>query len=219
METQEMTPLEKAQQRIDAEKKAEEERIAFKMNLQGLQSAPDLATQQRLAQQGIDFVDHLLEEVRTLSLKLRPPMLDDLGLQPALRWLVNQASREGGFKTRLTVDPALLRLNPALETACFRVIQEALTNAVRHAGASEVDITVRLERDALRLSVQDNGRGFDYAAARRRAETGLSLGLMTMEERASLVGGRLECHSAAGVGTELAAVFPVHSETASELPG
>ena len=192
---------------------------AFKMNLQGLQSAPDLATQQRLAQQGIDFVDHLLEEVRTLSLKLRPPMLDDLGLQPALRWLVNQASREGGFKTRLTVDPALLRLNPALETACFRVIQEALTNAVRHAGASEVDITVRLERDALRLSVQDNGRGFDYAAARRRAETGLSLGLMTMEERASLVGGRLECHSAAGVGTELAAVFPVHSETASELPG
>lgn len=182
---------------------------AFKMNLQALQSASEPASQRQLAQDAVGFVDHLLEQVRGLSLDLRPPMLDDLGLPAALRWLVDQEGRHGGFRTHLVVDPEMERLGPAVETACFRVIQEALTNVTRHARARDVEVEVERRTDEVRLRVRDDGRGFDPTTAREAAERGGSLGLLAMEERVTLLGGNIHWQSAPGQGTELTARLPL----------
>jgi len=153
--------------------------------------------------------------VRSLSLDLRPPLLDDLGLVPALHWLVQQHHSRGATpRVHLTTDPNLGRCEPPIETACFRIAQEALTNALRHARATSIDLTLAAREGSLRLGVSDNGKGFDSAAARVRAEGGGSLGLLGMHERASLAGGSLTLHSAPGQGTQIEAVFPLSNSSA-----
>jgi len=99
-----------------------------------------------------------------------------------------------------------------VETACFRIVQEAMTNALRHAEASRLGVTLRVVNGELVLSVRDDGRGFDLAAAAGRAARGESAGLSGMEERAQLAGGRLEMNTAPGRGTEVRALFPLAEE-------
>lgn len=156
----------------------------------------------------VQLLDRLLAQVRSLSLDLRPPLLDDLGLVPALHWLLQQ--HEGHASTprvHLNTGPNLPRCDPTLETACFRIAQEALTNALRHAQAHTVHLTVGIQDGKLRLRVRDDGIGFDATSARNRAERGASLGLLGMHERALLAGGSLTLLSAPGRGTEVEAVF------------
>ena len=105
------------------------------------------------------------------------------------------------------------RLDPVIETACFRVAQEALTNVVRHAHARMVKVELRLQDGRLHLFVRDDGVGFDVAALREQAVLGASLGLLSMEERATLTDGGLECKSAPGQGTEIHAWFPLKWRT------
>jgi PAS domain S-box-containing protein len=156
------------------------------------------------------LLDRLLAQVRSLSLDLRPPLLDDLGLMAALRWLVEQQqARVRTPRVHLESGPAFERCDPAIEIACYRVAQEALTNALRHARAHSISILLAREDGALRLSVRDDGIGFDPEAARARAERGGSLGLLSMHERISLTGGTLELRSSSGHGTRISAVFPL----------
>src|SRR5205807_5853184 len=96
----------------------------------------------------------------------------------------------------------VVRLETELETACCRVAQEALTNVARHAGARTVEVEIRLSGGALRLRVRDDGSGFDPAAARARARDGASIGVLGMQERVELLGGRFAIHSEPGRGTE-----------------
>ena len=105
------------------------------------------------------------------------------------------------------------RLDPVIETACFRVAQEALTNVVRHAHARSVNVTLRQQDGHLHLLVRDDGVGFDVEALRQKAVQGASLGLLSMEERATLVDGRLEFKSTPGQGTEVHAFFPLKWRT------
>ena len=108
-----------------------------------------------------------------------------------------------------------------IETECFRVAQEALTNVVRHAQAKTVTVELRKEAGQLHLRVRDDGIGFDVAAVREKAVRGASLGLLSMEERAALAGGGLEFKSAPGHGTEVHAWFPLKWQTpplGSEIP-
>ena len=100
-------------------------------------------------------------------------------------------------------------MDPVIETECFRVAQEALTNVVRHSQARRVALELQKENGHLHLRVRDDGIGFDVTAQRRRAVAGSSLGLLSMEERASLSGGGLEFVSAPGKGTEVHAWFPL----------
>ena len=109
------------------------------------------------------------------------------------------------------------RLDPVVETACFRVAQEALTNIVRHARARAVAVEMLKQDRQVHLFVRDDGVGFDVAALREQAVLGASLGLLSMEERATLVDGGLECKSAPGHGTEIHAWFPVKWRTPSPL--
>jgi signal transduction histidine kinase len=171
-----------------------------------LQSQPGALGSGALAE-CVGIVDEALSRVRNLSLDLRPPQLDDLGLVPALRWYLARhgGGTEGGIGFVAEVPP--VRLPAAVETACFRIAQEAVTNALRHAGAQRVWVELRQRGPELHLVVGDNGAGFDAAAARDGAAAGRSLGLLGMEERAALAGGRLALISAPGRGTEVHARF------------
>ena len=102
-----------------------------------------------------------------------------------------------------------LEIDPAVQTTCFRVVQEAITNIIRHSGAKNVAVELRREAERLELSVRDDGAGFDPAVIQQRAARHSTLGLVSMKERALLVRGGLEVHSALGQGTEIRAWFPL----------
>ncbi len=183
------------------------------MNLQSALQSPDASLLETRLKASIEAVERVLEQVRDLSLNLRPSMLDDLGLEPALRWYTNRQASLTGLKAEFRADPLENRVDPVIETECFRVAQEALTNVVRHAQAHAVAVELRRENGRLHLSVRDDGIGFDVAAGRERAVRGDSLGLLSMEERAALAGGKIEYKSAPGQGTEIHAWFPLKWQT------
>jgi len=168
----------------------------------------------------IQLLDGLLMQVRQLSLDLRPPLLDELGLVPTLRWLVDQQAQRAGLRMTFTATVDGLELDPAIQTACFRVAQEAITNIIRHSGAKNVAVELRHDAERLWLSVRDDGAGFDPAAI-QQSVTHSSLGLVSMKERALLVHGGLEVHSAPGQGAEIRAWFPLvlpEQDSSSQTP-
>jgi two-component system sensor histidine kinase UhpB len=148
-----------------------------------------------------------MQRVRDLALDLRPSVLDDLGLPAALRWYVDRFARDAHVEAHVSID-AVPYLPPELETACFRVAQEALTNVARHAQARNVWLDLHLLAEGLELRVRDDGIGFDAGAARERAIGGASMGLLGMQEHVSLVGGEYELLTRAEGGTEVRALFP-----------
>lgn len=158
----------------------------------------------------------LSEQVRKLSLDLRPSMLDDLGLAPTVRWYLRESPTLAGLKIKLHMPDTLPRFATATELTCFRVLQAALTNTVKHANAARVSIWLNVEDNKLRLAVQDDGQGFDVEAARARSLAGKSFGLLGTEERVHLAGGEIEIHSAPGEGTRVEATLPVTVPDASE---
>ena len=183
------------------------------MNLQAVLQTPHAALLTRRVQESMQAVERVLEQVRDLSLSLRPSLLDDLGLEPALRWYTSRQASLAGLQAEFRADALESRLDPAIETACFRVAQEALTNVVRHAQARAVVVEMRKQDGRLHLFVRDDGVGFDVAARREKAAMGASLGLLSMEERATLAEGGLECKSTLGQGTEVHAWFPLKWRT------
>lgn len=182
------------------------------LNLQTLLLLP-ANMELRGLQESLDAIDRVLDHVRDLALNLRPSVLDDLGLESALMWLTHRQSELGDTRCHFHSDPLPRRLDPLIETACFRVAQEALTNAIRHSRARTVSLNLRQEETHVHLSVKDDGVGFLVETARERALKGKSLGLLGMEERALLVGGRLEIQSHPGQGTQLDAFFPLRWQT------
>lgn len=176
---------------------------AIKLNLEALALRSADETARRLADEIAGVAGEVLNQVRRLSLDLRPPQLDDLGLSAALHWLVKRHTRPGNPAIVLQAPEDLPRLDAETETACFRVAQEALTNALRHAGATQVRIELSVNEGMFCLDVGDDGRGFDVAAARARALLGTSLGLVGMNERVALAGGEMSVASHAGTGTQL----------------
>ena len=148
-------------------------------------------------------VDDALQRIREMSIGLRPLMLDDLGLPATLRWYLDGLAQKSGLAIQLSTAPAATRLCPEVEIACFRIVQEALTNVIRHAGATKVTVDVKQSSDRLSVAVTDNGRGFDVAAL----TSGTSLGLVGMQERARLLSGTISVVSAPGSGTTIEAVL------------
>ncbi|RRR76332.1 MAG: PAS domain S-box protein [Candidatus Viridilinea halotolerans] len=180
-----------------------------KLNLQALGKYTEHSESSVRVEESITIVEQALEQVRSLSLDLRPSLLDDLGLIAALRWYVARQARAASFVIHFNVDEPASRLTPVLETVCFRIVQEALTNIVRHARAREIWVQLRCVDD-LRLMVRDDGEGFDLAEVEARVARGESFGLLGMRERANLSGGRLTITSTPGQGTTVSAHFPLH---------
>jgi two-component system, NarL family, sensor kinase len=150
-----------------------------------------------------------LNESRELSRLLRPPVLDDLGLPAALSWLARTLEQRTGLHVELTLDGLAERLDPELETLVFRLVQEALTNVLRHAGVDRACVHLRRLAEGLELRVTDQGRGFDPEATLTAAPAATGSGLRGMRDRLELFGGRLELSSQAGRGTLLTAAIPM----------
>lgn len=141
---------------------------AIKINLQ-LRERLQKHSPDELNTENLRIVEDALQQVRRLALALRPSMLDDLGLLPALRWMAEQSAARSDFTVEFDTAMPEVRLAPEIETACFRIVQEALTNIARHAQAQRVEIELHRTGDALMLSVHDDGCGFDLAAMRGKS--------------------------------------------------
>lgn len=187
---------------------------AVKMNLHALRktcsSAPEILAS---IEQNLNVINEAVEQVKDLSVDLRPLLLDDFGLVVAVRWYLDRQVTDTGVAVEF-VSLSLKdddRFPATLETACFRIVQEGVTNIVRHAGAKR--ISVKLERNGgeLLLVISDDGIGFDPEAV-RAAETRATWGLTAMEERAQAVGGTLTIDSAPSRGTQICAIFPLAME-------
>ena len=156
----------------------------------------------------LDLINELTTRVRSLSLDLRPPMLDDLGLLPALLWHFDNYTKQTHVRVSFDHDGLDRRMAPDIETAAYRIVQEALTNVARHAGVDEVEVRCFASQTRLHIEVEDHGKGFDPETALRSYATS---GLSGMHERAALLGGHLTVDSTPGEGTRVIAEIPVNS--------
>ncbi len=159
-------------------------------------------------EQARKYTDDLLRGIRRFTQDLRPPILDDLGLLPALEMLVADLGGEEGIEARLNIFGGKGRLSPEVELLLFRMAQEGLNNVRRHAQASKVFITLEFTDGRVRLTVSDNGRGFELPERVSDLATAGKLGLMGIHERASLLGGVLTIESEPGRGTTVTVEVP-----------
>lgn len=155
-------------------------------------------------------VEGLMEQVRSLATKLRPPVLDELGLAAAMAWLSEDFERRSSVQCELDLDPRVEVGDDELATAVFRIYQEALTNVARHANATKVLVRMFQDRGRLLLEISDNGRGITVGKGNR------SLGLMGMRERAFAHGGTIDIKGQAGRGTTLTVVIPQQKRAQNE---
>ncbi len=162
----------------------------------------------------LGLVDHAMTQVRDLSLNLRPPMLDVLGLDAAVRSCVEQHRKQTGCEVQLDLHIES-RFSSELEITCYRVIQSALTNVARHAQASRVSVGIRENDLGVELTVCDNGIGLDINSVRQRSDQGESFGILAMQERVQLLGGtfRIDSATTPGSGTSILAQFPSNMAT------
>lgn len=183
---------------------------ALAMNLAVMQSEarPGEATA-RATQESLQLVQDLSKELRTISYLLHPPLLDETGLESALRWYVQGFAERSGIDARLLWPPDLGRLPRELETAIFRIVQECLTNIHRHSDSRTAEIAVNADSEKVRVHVVDRGRGIKKAAA----DSGrVGVGIRGMRERVTQLGGNFEVNSN-GEGTRVTAVLPLHRPT------
>ena len=148
------------------------------------------------------LAERTINQVRDLALLLRPSMLDDLGLAPALNWHARETSKRTGRNVMVSSDDTIDSLPEDHQTCIYRLVQEAVNNAVRHANPRTIQVSVRKEGQKVEVTVRDDGAGFDTRVMR-------GLGLLGMEERVRRLGGRLQINSEPGQGTLIQAALPV----------
>ncbi len=176
---------------------------AIKMGATSLEGE-DEAGRREVVEEIVGVCDSTIAKLRDISILLRPPQLDALGLVAALRWQCERLFRSGQPVLELELMPLPQRPDPAVELAAFRIAQEALTNVLRHSGAARVTVMLAPRDDALLLSVIDDGRGFDPGT------TG-GLGLVAMRERVQHLGGTFDIETVPGAGTCVRAVLPMRA--------
>jgi signal transduction histidine kinase len=192
---------------------------ALKLLLAAARRSSDLDMLHSALEQGVDQLSHAIDQLRALITDLRPAALDQLGAGAALEALIGRIERQSGLRVTLECDLAYeagrspTRHAPEVESTIYRIVQESLTNVVKHAGASRVDVRVLENDDGVDIVVRDDGRGFDGGKSTD------GFGLLGMRERIALVGGTVELVSAPGEGTEVhARVPPRPLRTSAEVP-
>jgi len=159
--------------------------------------------------EAVRFVDQCIDGVRNLSRGMRPALLDEDGLLPALQAFLEEQRRLSGMALTLRAPPALRRLPPATEVALFRIVQESLTNVLRHARAAQVVVTIDATKNGLEASVRDDGQGFDVDAVMGKTLAAQHLGLVGMRERARSIGADLSITSTLGRGAQVSVRLPM----------
>jgi two-component system, NarL family, sensor histidine kinase DegS len=150
-----------------------------------------------------DTILRVSDDMRRLSLDLRPSILDNIGLVPALRWLVDNLNQEEGIETKVIISGENRKLKPEIDVMIFRIVQEALNNARRHSKASVVEIAVEFTAESFIVSVKDNGLGFSLPQTTSVLTAEGKMGLIGMQQRSQSINGVLKIQSELGVGTNL----------------
>jgi len=161
-----------------------------------------------------EWLRKLESEIRTLSYVLHPPLLEQIGLAAALHWYIGGFSERSGIRVDLDAGPGVPRLPVEHETALFRVVQESLTNVLRHSGSSQARVQVAVERNGVRVSVEDKGHGFKKKPSGKNSKDDLGVGIPGMRGRLSLVRGTLDIRSSKR-GTTITAMVPIKSTETS----
>lgn len=167
----------------------------------------------RRVKYGLAVASDALDETRKLILDLRPSLLDDMGLVASIQWYAEERLKKAGVRVLFQVQGDARRLTPAVETAFFRIMQEGMNNVVRHAQADKASVAIAFGCDLVVGTVKDNGTGFDVAATLSSPDEQAALGIIGMQERASLLGGHLEIAAERGSGTVLTVTLPAPTES------
>jgi len=161
------------------------------------------------------ILHHCLGQLRLLVYDLRPSMLDDFGLAPAVQWYVDTHLQASGLRVVTDIDSVEERLPPALETAVYRIVQESLSNVLRHAHATRVILHINTTLEHISLSVSDNGIGFDPAALARASDGHSGVGLLSIRERVEALDGSVTVYSVLDRGTQIQVLIPLPAEAGS----
>ena len=181
---------------------------AAKLNLQMLRSTTADAGAMRRLEDAVNMMDGMIRQARDIARGLRPPLLDEAGLVPAIDQHLKSLAARSGTRIELDIAPGVARTPHGLNTTVFRIVQEAVGNALRHARAAVIRVTLRDEDESLRLIVEDDGVGFDPAAVSSSARRGANLGLLGMTERVRNAGGTIGFESRPGAGARIIARIP-----------
>lgn len=194
-----------------------QELAAAKMILDGILAKDTSPAMRQASADASQLVDRAIQQVRTISHLLHPPLLDEVGLVSALRWFLEGLSERSGISVSLTVDPPNLgRLKPEVETAIFRIIQEALTNMFRHSGARNGSVTVAEKDGSITVTVKDDGKGIDEQITQMRPES-IGVGIGGMRQRVNELGGSLRLANA-NPGTLVEVVIPLPQPESKGIP-
>jgi ligand-binding sensor domain-containing protein/signal transduction histidine kinase len=208
--------------RFEAAKEDERKRIARELhdelgpsltaviiNLQLLSTQRRSEQLTRRVEETVDLVDRMIQRIRDISLDLRPPLIDELGIVPALSGYLESVSERTGIPISMRGDKELGPLPAHVPITVFRVVQEAVTNVIRHAGSCRIEIAVHRNDAAIDVSVEDDGKGFDVGETMENAATGKAIGLLGMQERVGMTGGKIEIDSTPGRGTRIRVRLPL----------
>lgn len=183
------------------------------MILDGILAKDSSPSMQQASAEASQLIDRAIQQVRTISHLLHPPLLDEVGLVSALRWFLEGLSERSGIRMVLEVDPPDLgRLKSELETAIFRIVQEALTNMFRHSGARNGSVTMTQREGKIVVSVRDDGKGIDEQVIQLRPES-VGVGIGGMRQRVTELGGTLRLANA-NPGTLVEVVIPALGQDA-----
>jgi signal transduction histidine kinase len=167
----------------------------------------------------VAITQSIYDRIGDIALKLRPSVLDRLGFLAALNWYIRQAAKRSNCEISLTTASVPDDLPEAVSVAAFRIVQEAVSNAMRHAGARCIDVLVSCEDRCFRVCVIDDGAGFDVQAVEHDTDPFAGFGLLGMKERARITGGSLTLQSSIGGGTRVEAEFPLSADPAHASAG
>ena len=185
---------------------------ALLMNIEMCRLHPHMATPEKIASMK-EIVTRVINEMNKVIQNLRPTVLDDLGFEEAIIWLLDRNLRDRKINCHPDMHDLMEeRLSPELQTTLFRIIQEITTNIARHANAENVFLSVSTDRTTFRLIVEDDGMGFDTGLALADLQTGRGLGIIGMKERASQINGSLHICSTPGMGTMVLCRVPLTQE-------
>lgn len=193
--------------------------VGLRMSMAPSRSKPPDQLQKELVDGWMHIVQTAIDHLHELTLVLRKPVIESRSLPEALRTYVDKLPLAPDQKIRFETDAKIGALAPNAALACFRIVQEALANAIRHSRASNLLVRLKSSADCLTVSIRDDGVGFEVKGAYAHAADAGSVGLSSMRERATSAGGRFQIRSCVGHGTRIRASFPIVDAALSDTLG
>jgi PAS domain S-box-containing protein len=180
-----------------------------KINLQALNTVIDQEDKKVYVVESVNLIEDAIKKVRSLSLDMRPSMLDDLGLIPAIRWYVTTQTKNNNLESEIDAEEIRKRIPTEIQSIVFRIVQEAVKNVITHSEATTLKVSVTLKENILNIGIEDNGRGFNVDEVLLKNLSDGGMGIVGIRERVLLMGGEFNLKSETGKGTRMFLCFPI----------